>query len=205
MHTLLQSNKKAGMTLVELVLIVGIYTILILAVNASITALYVQNSYALSQANEVENARIGMTQWNRDVKEMTTAEDGTFPIAVIEEHRLGYYSDTDLDQNVEYIEYILASTTLSKYVYNPVGNPATYSTTTPDSIETLSLYVQNINDGVPTFEYFDNVGTQLASTSPIIDVRYITAQIIVNIDAVRAPGEFLLKSSIAPRNLKDNL
>lgn len=205
MHVPFQSHKAAGMTLVELVIIVGIYTVLMLAISASITGLYRQNSYTMSQANEVENARRGMTQWNRDVKEMTTAEDGTFPIAVIEPHRLGYYSDTDQDDSVEYIEYVLASTTLSKYTFKATGTPVAYSTTTPDSIEILSLYVQNINEGVNTFEYFDNAGMQLSSTSPLINVRYLTAQIIVNIDSVRAPGEFLLKSSIAPRNLKDNL
>jgi Tfp pilus assembly protein PilE len=205
MYTLSQSNKKAGMTLVEMVIIIGIYSILVLAITSSITALYKQNSYTLSQANEVENARRGMTQWNRDVKEMTTAEDGTFPIVVIEPHRLGYFSDTDQDESVEYVEYILATTTLTKYTYDAFGTPATYSTTTPDSTEILSLYVQNINESINTFEYFDNAGAQLSSTSPQLNVRYITAQIIVNIDAVRAPGEFLLKSSIAPRNLKDNL
>jgi Tfp pilus assembly protein PilE len=205
MFTSLQNNRMAGISLVEMVMIIGISTILLLAINASITELYKQNSYAMSQANEVENARRGMTQWNRDVKEMTTAEDGTFPVAIIEEHRLGYYSDTDQDENVEYVEYILASTTLTKYTYDATGSPPSYSTTTPNTVETLSLYVQNINEMLPTFEYFDNTGTQLSSTSPIINVRYITAQIVVNIDAVRAPGEFLLKSSIAPRNLKDNL
>jgi len=205
MATSLQTNNTAGMSLVELVMIVGIYTILMLAVTGSIAELYRQNSYAMSQANEVENARRGMTQWNRDVKEMTTAEDGTFPIAVIEAHRLGYYSDTDQDESVEYIEYILAGTTLTKYTYNAVGTPAIYDKTTPDSLEVLSLYVQNIGDGINTFEYFDNAGTQLNATSPLINVRYITAQIVVNIDPIRTPDEFLLKSSIAPRNLKDNL
>ena len=205
MATSLQTNNTAGMSLVELVMIVGIYTILMLAVTGSIAELYRQNSYAMSQANEVENARRGMTQWNRDVKEMTTAEDGTFPIAVIEAHRLGYYSDTDQDESVEYIEYILAGTTLTKYTYNAFGTPATYDKTTPDSLEVLSLYVQNIGDGINTFEYFDNAGTQLNAASPLINVRYITAQIVVNIDPIRTPDEFLLKSSIAPRNLKDNL
>ena len=194
-----------GLTLIEAVIAVTIYSILMLAVFASIGSLYQYNSYSLEQSVEVDNARRGITQWNRDVKEMTTAEDGTWPLAIISEHRLGYYSDTDQDDSVEYIEYILASTTLTKHVYNPSGSPATYDLSTPDSSETLSEYVQNVEQATSTFFYFDNDGNALASTSPIIDVRYIRAQLIVNIDPQRNPGEFMLRSSLAPRNLKDNL
>lgn len=193
------------MSLVEMVVIIGIYTLLVFTITYSISELYKLNSYSISQANEVENARKGMTIWNRDVKEMTVAEDGTYPISVIEEHKLGYYSDTDLDDNVEYVEYFLNGTTLTKNTYNPSGVPATYDLTTPDKTEILSLYVQNMIESTSTFQYFDNLGNQLSSSSPIIDVRYITMLLIVNIDHVQSPGEFVLKSSVAPRNLKDNL
>ncbi|MCA9359881.1 hypothetical protein KC850_02485 [Candidatus Kaiserbacteria bacterium] len=198
-------QSKAGMTLVELVVIIGIYTVLLLVITGSIAELYRLNAYTIAQAGEIDNARRGMTEWNRDAKEMTTAEDGNYPVKVIDEHRFGYYSDTDQDDAVEYVEYVLATTTLTKYTYNPSGSPAVYDLTSPDTEKILSLYVQNINQGTSTFFYFDNAGTQLSSTSPIIDVKYIKAQLIVNIDPVRSPGEFMLRSSLAPRNLKDNL
>jgi len=196
---------QAGMTLVEMVVVIGIYTVLLLAITSSIAYLYQTNSYAIEQSDEVENARRGMQQWSQDTKEMTGAEDGTYPVAIIDEHHFGYYSDTDRDDSVEYVEYILASTTLTKYTYNATGTPLAYDYTTPDGEEILSRYVQNIDQGTSTFLYYDNAGNQLASTSPYINVRYITAQIIVNIDPGRSPGEFMLRSSIAPRNLKDNL
>jgi len=197
--------KQRGMTLVELVVIISIYTVLMIAITGSIRNLYQLNSYSIAQAEEISNARRGITQWNRDAKEMTVAEDGNYPVAIIDEHRFGYYSDTDQDALVEYVEYVLSGTTLNKFTYDPVGSPPAYDLTAPSSTTTLSLFVQNINQAIPTFEYFDNSGIQLASTSPIIEVRYITAQIIVNIDPVRSPGEFMLRSSLAPRNLKDNL
>jgi len=196
---------QSGMTLLELMIAVGIYTVLMLAITTSITTVYQFNAYALEQSNEVDNARRGVTQWNRDVKEMTTGEDGNWPLSVMSEHRLGYYSDTDRDDSVEYVEYVLSSTTLRKFTYNPTGSPATYDKTSPDQVEILSEYVQNIDQATSTFAYFDNAGNPLASTSPIINVRYLQMQLIVNIDPVRNPGEFMLRSSLAPRNLKDNL
>lgn len=193
------------MTLVEMVVVIGLYTVLMFAVIGSITNLYRANSYAIAQADEIDNARRGIIQLNRDAKELVTAEDGTWPVRVIEPHRFGYFSDTDADQSVEYVEYELSSTTLTKYTYNPVGDPGTYDYTTPDSAEVLSRYVQNINQGTSTFKYFDTNGLELDSSSPVINVRYIEAQIIVNIDPFREPGEFMLRTGIAPRNLKDNL
>lgn len=199
------SRNQKGMTLVELVVVISIYTILMLAITTTISNLYKFNSYSIAQAGEIDNARRGITQWNRDAKEMTVAEDGNYPVAVIEDHRFGYYSDTDQDALVEYVEYVLTDTTLYKYTYDPSGSPAAYDLSSPSATAILSLYVQNINQGVPSFEYFDNAGNKLTSTSPVINIRYITAQIIVNIDPIQSPGEFMLKSSIAPRNLKDNL
>lgn len=193
-------QSKAGMTLVELVVIIGIYTVLLLVITGSIAELYRLNAYTIAQAGEIDNARRGMTEWNRDAKEMTTAEDGNYPVKVIDEHRFGYYSDTDQDDAVEYVEYVLATTTLTKYTYNPSGSPAVYDLTSPDTEKILSLYVQNINQGTSTFFYFDNAGTQLSSTSPIIDVKYIKAQLIVNIDPVRSPGS-LCSGLVLPQEI----
>ena len=193
------------MTFGEMILAIGIYTVLMLAVFNSVASLYDYNSYTIEQSDEVENARHGITAWARDSKEMTIGEDGTYPVAVIDQHRFGYYSDTDQDARVEYIEYILATTTITKYTYEPSGSPLTYDLTTPSSQKILSRFVRNIEQGTSTFLYFDNNGMALSSTSPIIDVRYVRAQIIVNIDPNKNPGEFMLRSSVAPRNLKDNL
>lgn len=194
-----------GMTLIEAVIIIGIYTILLIVITNSITEFYKINSYSMEQADEIENARRGMTEWNRDAKELTTAADGSYPISIIGENTFGYYSDTDSDDLIEFVKYVLSSTTLHKYTYKPSGTPATYNLSVPDTDQILSLYVQNIKQGTSTFFYYDNGGNQLSSTSPVINVRYITAQFIINIDQNRSPGEFMLRSSIAPRNLKDNL
>ncbi len=198
--------KLSGMSLIEVVMVISIFTVLSLAITLSIADFYKYNSYTIEQSDEVENARRGVTKWAQDSKELTGGEDGSYPIAIMQDHVFGYYSDTDLDNSVEYVEYRLASTTLRKYIYNATGTPPVYNKTTPDTIETLSLYVQNINQGTSTFSYFDTNGSRLSTTTALVrNVRYIQAQFIVNIDPNRFPGEFMLRSSVAPRNLKDNL
>lgn len=139
------------------------------------------------------------------MREMTFGEDGTFPVVVKEPNLIGFYSDIDRDDSVEYVEFELASTTFYKYVYNATGSPPVYDFTTPDETNIISEYVQNSVNGTSTFFYYDTNNQPLDSSSLLTDVRYIRTQIIVNIDPLRSPGEFMLQSGVAPRNLKDNL
>ncbi len=197
---------QSGMTLVEMVMIIGIYTLIFSAVMASVVYLYQTNGYTIAQSYEIDNARRGLQSWITDVREMTYADNGTFPIAQMQTHRLGFFSDVDADPSVEYIEYVLATTTLYKYIYEASSTPPVYNFVTPNRSEILSEYVQNLNQNIPTFTYFDTDGLALTGTSTLLtDVRYVEARIIVNIDPFRSPGEFLIHSGVSPRNLKDNL
>lgn len=197
--------KQNGMTLVEMVVVIGLYTLLIAMVFGFAQSFYQTNSYMTAQADEVESARRGVTKLTRDLREMTYAENGTFPVAEIEEHLLGFYSDVDKDDNVEYIEYELSGTTLYRRTHNPTGSPPTYDFGTPDTTEIVSEYVQNISQATSTFFYYDSDGTELDAAALLTDVRYVKAQIIVNIDPIHSPGEYMLRTAVAPRNIKDNL
>ncbi len=195
-----------GLTLIETLIVITLFTTLSVAIFEAVTTLYKTNSYTLEQSNEVENARRGMLTWVRDAREMTYGVNGAFPIVRADANRMGFYSDIDKDLSVEYVEYVLATTTLYKFTYEATGTPAVYSTTTPTRTETLSLYVRNLTQNQPMFGYYNDSGTYLgSSTTQISDIKYINVSLIINIDPVRSPGEFLLRGSAAPRNLKENL
>lgn len=198
-------STQKGFTFVETIVVLAIFSFLSLAIINSVVSFYKFNGYAVAQSYQIQNARRGMEVLIRDIREMAYADDGTFPLAEMTDHRISFYSDIDRDDSVEFIIYEVASTTLEKRVYNATGTPPSYSTTTADELFTLSEYVQNLSQGSTTFAYYDVNGLLATSTTNITDIRYIEAQIIVNIDPVRNPGEFLLRSSAALRNLKDNL
>lgn len=205
MTSLNKKKNKAGFTLVETIVVLALYTIIMLAVTTGIHNMYRYNAYTFAQAYQVQNARIGMQSLIRDIREMTYADDGSFPLVTMEDNKIAFYSDIDRDDSVEYVEYELTDTILTKSVFNATGSPPVYDTGSPDEFYTMSRYVQNLNQGTSTFSYYDNNGIGIASSTNLIDVRYIKAQIIVNIDPIRDPGEYMLRSSAALRNLKDNL
>lgn len=194
---------RRGFTLTETVVVVALFTIIMLAIMESIAAFYRLNAYTIAQAYQVDHARRGTEQLVRDLREMTYADNGTFPITLMEEYRAGFYSDIDRDDSVEYIEYSLSSTTLYKKVFSATGTPLTYSTTTPESTTTLSEYVQNELQNIPIFVYYDMNGNPATATTTVTDIRYVEVSVIVNIDPIRDPGQYMLRSSAALRNLKN--
>lgn len=202
---------KRGFTLIETIVVVSLNALLALVISSSIVHLYQSNGYTIAQSYEIDQARRGLQTWIKDVREMSFADNGTYPVVIMEPHRFGFYSDVDGDPSVEYVEYALSTTTattttLYRRIYSASGFPPVYNFTTPNQIDTLSEYVQNTLQGTSTFAYFDNNGNVLTSTSSLLtDVKYLEAKVIVNIDPIRSPGEFLLRSGVAPRNLKDNL
>lgn len=192
------------MTLVEVIVVIAIYAVLMISVTSTVSFLYQTNSYAVAQAQEVDTARRGLTTWTKDAREMIPSAEGTWPVAIMEPNRIGFYSDVDKDSVIEYVVYSLASTTLYKYTYEPSAT-SSYSTSTPSRTFIISEFVQNLVQATSTFRYFNAAGVAVAPTGLLTDVRYIQVHLIVNIDPIRSPGEFVLRSSAAPRNLKDNL
>ncbi len=194
------------MSLVEAIIAIAIFTVLSLAIFGAITSLYKMNSYTLEQAEEIEHARRGLQTWVRDAREMTFGANGGYPVGRLENNRMGFFSDIDKDFSVEYVEYRLSTTTLFKYTYEPIGNPPVYSTTTPTRTEIISLYVRNITQNQPVFVYYNDAGNILTSPQAMLsDMRYIRMNLVINIDPNRSPGEFMLRGSATPRNLKENL
>ncbi len=198
------SNRTKGFTLTEAVMTVAIFTLVLFAVFQSIITFYRYNAYSMAQSYQVNQARRGIDLLVRDVREMTFADDGTFPLARMEEHLIGFYSDIDRDDSVEYVEYELSTTTLEKRIYGATGTPPVYSAT-PEETHIISEFVQNIPQSTSTFFYYDTSGNLATATTTVTDIVYVAVQIIVNIDPVRDPGEFMLKSSAALRNLRESL
>jgi type II secretory pathway component PulJ len=193
---------EKGLSLVETIVVVSLFSLLMLGITSTIAMLYRTNGYALAQASEVSHARRGIEALSRDIREMTFGDDGTYPLVSMSSTSIGFYSDIDRDNSVEYVRYTLATTTLYKYVYNATGTPLSYGSTTPDETYIISEYVQNKVQGTSTFRYYLESGAAATATSTVTDIRYILLNLVINIDPYRNPGEYTLRSSAAPRNLK---
>lgn len=179
-----------GFTLVETIVVTALFALLMLAITDSLAVFYRANSYTLDQSYEVNSARRGLELMTRDVREMTFGDDGTYPLALIGTSTLGFFSDIDRDNSVEYVKFALSGTTLYKYVYNATGTPVSYPTTTPSETHVISEYVRNNTQATSTFRYYTDGGVLATATTTVTDVRYVGVNLIINVDINRNPGEF---------------
>lgn len=189
-----------GITLIETVVSVSIFTMIMVVVVTSVLFFYRANSSSLEQSYQIDSARRGVEFLTRDIREATHGDDGSYPVSAIGPTSLTFYSDTDLDQDVEQITYTLSGTTLSRTVKEPSGTPSSYpglGTTTP-----VSLYVRNGEESQSIFRYYDGAGSEITNYQEVGEVRFVSINLIVNILPVRAPEEFTLRSSATLRNLR---
>jgi len=188
-----------GFTLVEAIMVVTLTTLLMFVIFTQVLDFYRYHDYTLAQSSELYEARRGVRLMIRDLREMTFADNGQFPLVERASTSLLFFSDIDRDDSVELVRYELDGTTMYKYTYDASGGA--YSTTTPSATTTLSSYVQNELENISVFRYYDLDGAEATALTPVTDIRYITVDLIVNVDPIRNPGEFTLHSSAALRNI----
>lgn len=204
MRLTLLNNKRIqsrGMTLVEMVVVLALFSILSIAIMTVVSSFYRYNAYTIAQAYQVDSARKGVDLLVRDLREMTYSDNGAFPLVNRATSSVEFYSDIDRDNSVELVRYEVVDQTLFKYIYEATGIPAVYPSE-PSRTETISEYVHNDLEEVIMFTYYNNQGVELSGTG-VSEVRHIDVAVVVNVDPIREPGKYHLRSSASLRNLKE--
>ncbi|PIT91163.1 hypothetical protein COU17_01830 [Candidatus Kaiserbacteria bacterium CG10_big_fil_rev_8_21_14_0_10_49_17] len=191
-----------GFTFIETIVVISIFTVMIGAIVSSVLAFYRGNTNALEQSYAVNSARRGVEFAVRDMREATYSDEGAYPIISIDPQEFYFYSDIDRDNSVERVRYFADGTFLYKGVTESAGDPPTYS----DANEVTSIIsedVRNGEQGVSIFRYYDETGNEVVDfDAGITDVVFVSINLIVNINPIRLPNEFTLRSSATLRNLK---
>lgn len=186
----------------EMVMFIALSTAIMVVLSGLLVFFYRTNASILEQTGAITSARRGIESAMRDLREATYAETGAYPIESIAEDKIVFYADTDTDNAVERITYNLIDGVFYKHVVNPTGNPYAYIET--GATTTISTDVRNQQFDRNVFTYFNALGEQVSATSSPLEVTFITASIVVNVNPDRAPNEFTLTSSATLRNLRPN-
>jgi len=195
---------KRGFTFIETLVIIAIVTLISVAIVNSILLFYRANTSALEQAQAVNEARRGIELLVRDIREASYSDEGAFPIVSMETNQFYFYSDVDRDDKIERMRYFLDGSILRKGVTETAGDPPVYNDV--DEVVTIvSTDVRNAEQSTPIFTYYDTTGTEITDLNDVTALRFVTVNLIVNINPERLPNEFTLRSSAAIRNLKDDI
>lgn len=195
------TRSLVGFTLLETIITIAIISIIMIAITDSVRFFYRANTSSLEQSYQIDSARKGVSFLVRDLREASNGDNGTYPISEIGTSTITFFSDTDRDVSVEKITYELNGTILTRHVVDSSGNPPAY--TSAGATSTVSIYVRNIEEEADLFTYYDRDGAVISDLQNIGDVRSVTINLVVNIQPIRAPNEFTLRSSATLRNLRD--
>ncbi|KKT46606.1 MAG: hypothetical protein UW39_C0019G0002 [Parcubacteria group bacterium GW2011_GWC2_44_17] len=202
-------NLRDGFTLVELLVVIGIITVVGVSLSTVLTAGLKQQFFLNGHNESVEDARKAMRKMVAEIRETQDSDNGAYAVANGDAYELIFYSDIDTDIGVERVRYISDNSGLKKGVVEPSGaNPVVYNLGS-ETITLLSPHVVNSEDGIPLFKYYTKdyptVATPLATPVNIDQVSLINFVIRVKSESGGGSITSTLSSFVQPRNLKKNL
>ncbi|HCP08312.1 MAG TPA: hypothetical protein DIT25_00725 [Candidatus Moranbacteria bacterium] len=192
-----------GMTIVEMMVAISIFTIGILGFNALFMHSWRSNGFIMETAQASRQAERGINQIIRDVREVRQADDGSFAIKSAGGFDLVVFSNIDGDSAVERVHYFLdlENDLLKKSITKPVGSPLAYPVA-EDSALVLAEYIVN-EESHPLFSYYDKEGQLLSDPINLADISSVRSVVWVNIKPEIAPENIRLESLIHIRNLSE--
>jgi len=200
-------TEQHGFTIVEMMITVTIVSIIfVLASSFVIDGLNTQR-FVSQQNDAIVEARKALKVITSELREAVAADTGAYPLELIDEQEIIFFSDIDSDDFTERVHYFLDGTLLQRGIVEPTGDPLTYQPAS-EVITTLASYV--VNDTAPLFTYFnedypdDQVTNPLSAPIDQTEVRMIGVFVSTNVDPTRVPETHDLSLFIQLRNLKEN-
>lgn len=192
-----------GMTMVEMIVFIVVFSLVMGAILSSALFFYRTNRHIVEQAFAIESARKGVELMTRTVRETTFADDGSYPIISMSDEMFYIYSDIDRDDSVERLRYFLNGSDLRRGLTESSGAPPVYDDA-DEVVTTVSDSVRNTITGTPVFTYFDESGAEITDYADVPDVAFVRIELIVNVNPLRVPDSFTLRSSASLRNIKED-
>jgi hypothetical protein len=202
-------NKLKGLTLVEMMVAIAIFTIGIGGFTLLFVNTWKNNSFTLEMGQSSAAVSQGLNKMAGYIRGARQSDNGSFPLGSANSNDLVLYSDYNKDGITERLHFYKNGQTVLMGVRNPSGTiPITYQSGDSQVI-TIANYIVN-SASEPIFYYFDKdfAGDELTNPplsvpANVADVRIIKIHLKVNINPNRAPDNIEMQSFVEIRNLND--
>ncbi|MFA7169980.1 MAG: prepilin-type N-terminal cleavage/methylation domain-containing protein [Candidatus Paceibacterota bacterium] len=193
--------KTKGFTLIEVVVSIGIFTVLMLAINFLFIALYRQQGADMAMLERTQQAGRLVEVMGRELREARRGENGNFTLAIAENNTLTFFSDIDNDDLAEKVSYFLNAGSLHKNVIEP-GADLSYTGTGTNTV--VCKEVQNGTS--PIFTYYDESYTGLEGpmSSPVnvLKIKLVGISLTLNSTNRNSSYPLHIETKVGFRNLK---
>jgi type II secretory pathway pseudopilin PulG len=96
-------------TLIETLVVIGIFTLILGALFGSVVMLYRTYGYTWQQSLAIDEARRGIETMVKEIRGARTGDNGAFAIEKAEDKEFIFYSDIDGDGKTERVRYFLGT------------------------------------------------------------------------------------------------
>ncbi len=197
------NSEQRGFTLLELIISLGILSLLTLAAAAFLIDGLRFNRTLWGGLAAQSDARRIMDETARDIRGAEQSSTGGYPVESAKEYEMVVYANADADPLIERIRYVIVGRDMKRGITNPTGNPLQYVTSS-ESLVTLGRNIINASSSIPLFSYFDEnyTGTEPSLPSPVTTtlVRLVRMHLLVEPDATTTPP-LVFERMVRVRNL----
>lgn len=195
------------MTLLELLVVLGIVTIIIAGAVTFFKDTFSFNRSITNSLDITGNARRALKTMIAEIRVASPSSLGAYPLVQTATSSFIFYGDVDADVQKERVRYYRSGTTLMRGIVDPTGSPLTYNL----GSEVVAQIAKNVvnDNSTPIFTYYDSSysGTQ-APLSGAFDaslVRLIKINLVIDSTGTSTVSSDVFSSQVSMRNLKDNL
>lgn len=201
---------KKGFTLIELMLSIGLMSIIGYWILSFQSSIFSYSSFFHSAMSSQIEASRAFDMMTKEIRTATYANTGAYVIAQAATNTLSFYSDVDGDDDREKVKYYTENGKFKRSVTEPnlSATPITYD----GSERVITLINEITNTSTPIFTYYTKDYDGTASSSPLTypfainQVRLIKIDLeIVTTDNKGNRLSSSIGTQVSIRNLKDNL
>lgn len=196
-----------GFTLIEVVVVVGIFGLLSAGVITLVSSVFVQSSKQGESIADTDQARKLSNKLTQELRNAVYGENGAYPLNSAGNQEIIFFSNVDSDDEVERVRYYLQNGSLYKGIVQPTGNPYSYNLA-----EEVAVKVQSsvANNSTPLFYYYNDsydgiTGTALTQPVNVAQVNFIKLNLILSNKAASSNVTYTITGGSSIRNLKTNL
>ncbi len=204
MARLIHDNR--GLSLVEVVVSIGIFTLIIGAVMGLYSNSVRTKDIVYDQLLTQSEGRRAVTRFIDDVRSANYSSIGAYPIQTAGTSTITFYSDIDGDTYRERVRYFMATGTLKRGITRVSGIPLAYVTST----EVITELAHSIINTSSIFYYYDQnynggpTSTALAQPVNTTAVRVVEIRLVIERDPFKSPLPLYVQTKTEIRNLKNN-
>lgn len=199
-------NYNRGVTIVEILTVVGILLIVSLSVSAFQKDVILLNSVMRGGLEAEREALKVIKVMASEIRQAIPGADGSYPLVGADSKSITFFSNVDNDTEIEKVRYYISSGQLYKGVTNPSNTPPYYAGQSENSYPLIKYLLDSTAD---IFYYYDSNydGTTAPLSAPVqVDrIRLVEISLTIDRNAYQAPKEIQVRTQVSIRNLKSNL